>query len=178
MARIFSKQPFKIALFRRARSTKTKPGVLICSDCGAIYFLKAWRHANSLPGRIWKASANARDWKVTNTTCPACMLVTNKMYGGEITVEDAPQQTEYNLRRLVQSYCRREYGKNCQHRLIDMKKIGNTLHITTTENQLAAKLARKIAQVFHVAHKITHIKEPSDVIRATIVFPRQLAMVA
>ena len=62
-------------------------------------------------------------------------------------------------------------AKDPMDRLIDIKKSGKMLTITTTENQLALKLAKKIKEVFKKVDMATKFaKESHDDVLITLIF--------
>ncbi len=72
---------------------------------------------------------------------------------------------------LTENFCQRAWQKDPLDRLISLKKDKEDLVITTTENQMAQRLAKKIKDSFNkVILKIDHHKEPSDVTTILVTF--------
>ncbi|MEK7481900.1 MAG: hypothetical protein AAB607_00910, partial [Patescibacteria group bacterium] len=152
----------KIILRRREEREipKGKAGVVFCKDCGAVYYKKSWHH-------------NLRDYKnfskdlpVSFVLCPACEMIKNNQFEGRIIIENIPAKNSEDLRHLIEGFCHRAYLRDPLDRLIKIKKpkVG-VLEIITTENQLAAKLAKKIKEVFKkITEKISYSASPSDVV--------------
>jgi len=137
--------------------SKSGPGLIFCDGCQAVYYKKSWHH-------------NLRNYKnlkenlpVKFLLCPACRMIKNKQFEGEIIVKNAPARIKNNLINLVKAFCRRAYQKDPLDRLIAVKETRDGIKITTTENQLAVKLAKKIKDVFKkVKLKISYSPAPSD----------------
>jgi chlorite dismutase len=74
---------------------------------------------------------------------------------------------------LVEAFGRRAKQKDNQHRIISIKKNKSDLVITTTENQLAVKIAKKIKNTFKKTDiKISYSPAPSDVVYIKLDFKK------
>ena len=138
-----------------------------CRMCKAVYFNKSWHHGNQVSVGSVKKSHFA--W---TTRCPACKMTESQRFEGLITITNIPARSGRNLLRLIRDYTDRAYAKDCQHRLIEvMKQDPSTWIVSTTDNQLASRLALKIGEAFdHVNVKLSYSPEPSDRIRAMVDF--------
>jgi len=106
-----------------------------------VLFKKEWHHPDS------KLLEQARlGWKkgVRFTTCPACMMIKNHTYEGEVIIRNIPKKFEGELFRLITAYCTRATKRDPQDRVIAIKKQRGGYRVTTTEDELAVKLAKKI----------------------------------
>lgn len=144
---------------------KGKAGLILCSDCNAAYYKKSW-HKNL---RYFK---NLReDLPIKFVLCPACKMIKNKQFEGEIIVSNIPTASLENLIHLIEAFGHRAYQIDPMHRLISVKKFRAGLTITTTENQMAVQLAKKIKSAFKkVETKISYSPSPSDVVYIKISF--------
>lgn len=138
-----------------------------CRVCKAIYFNKSWHHGDQINIDVVKKNHFA--W---TTRCPACKMVESHRFEGLITIQNIPGRLSKELLRLVKEYSNRAYEKDCQHRLIEvLKQDPKTWIVTTTENQLANKLARKISESFdHVDVKVSYSPEPREVVKVLVDF--------
>jgi len=144
---------------------KGKLGLVFCSECNAVYFKKSWHH------NLRNYKNLREDLPIKFAVCPACQMIKNKQFEGEIIIENAPSKIQNELINLIKSFCRRAYEKNPMHRLIEIKNSPRGIRITTTENQLAVKLAKKIKEVFKKAEmKISYSSAPSDVVYIKLEF--------
>ena len=147
---------------------KALKGLTVCEVCNNVFFKKSWHHADSHPD--FQVELAKKEFH--KTLCPACKMVKENMFEGEIIIEHTPEKIEEELINLISGYCERAMKHDPQHRLIKIeKKPGGWLRITTTEDQLAGKLAEKIKDTFHKADvKISYSAEPQEVCRAKVVF--------
>lgn len=98
-------------------------------------------------------------------------MIKNKQFEGEIVVQNAPKKIIGDLTRLAEKFGQRAYRRDPLDRLIEIKNAKDGLKITTTENQLTVKMAKKINDVFKKAKlKITYSPAPSDVVYIKLVF--------
>lgn len=149
----------------RREFPKGAKGVVFCGTCGIAYYKKSWHHNL----RYFKSFE--KDMPVVFRTCPACQMIKNKQYEGKVTLVNVPARIEGEVERLIRGYGERAYRRDPLDRVIGAKKTGNGLEVTTTENQLAQKLARKVAETFKSARlKVSHSAHPSDVAFITVTF--------
>ena len=133
-------------------------GVIVCPVCHSVYYKKSWHHPN----------LNSK-FKILNSKiqlCPACRMIEDKEFEGQLTISGFPPDLKMDLIQLIKNFCQRAFERDPMDRLIGIKTESDGLTITTTENQLAVKLAKKIKEVFNkykVQIKISYSPEPSDV---------------
>jgi len=141
----------------RRGNKESKGGIVFCATCNAVYYKKSWHH-------------NLRNYKnlhedlgVSFALCPACTAIKNNEYEGRIIISSIPKAITEHLENLVHAFTHRAYQKDPMDRLIAIKKAGSGMEITTTENQLAVKLAKKIEEVFKKATaRITYARSSRD----------------
>ncbi len=144
---------------------KGKLGLIFCKECEAVYYKKSWHH-------------NLRNYKklkenlpVNFSLCPACQMIKNKQFEGEIIVKNVPEKIKKDLINLIKAFSQKAYERDPMDRLIAIKETKEGTRITTTENQLAVKLAKKIKDVFKkVNMKISYSPQPSDVVYIKLTF--------
>lgn len=145
-----------------------KKGILMCSDCGAAYYEKSWHHS------LLKIKSVKKDTPVDFSLCPACKMVKNHQFEGEVTILNIPSKQRAELINFIEGFCERAYDRDPMDRLIEIKKSGDSLVVTTTENQLANKLGRKIKNLFNnVKAETKFIAAPGDVGRVRIEFSKK-----
>lgn len=133
-------------------------GVIACPTCHSVYYKKSWHHNQN--------KASNTKFQISKKLCPACQMIKDKEFEGRLTVNGFPSNLKEDLNKLIKNFCQRAFERDPIDRLIDIKIDSNNLIITTTENQLAVKLAKKIKEVFNkykVQIKISYSPEPSDV---------------
>ena len=140
-------------------------GLVLCKNCNAACFKKSWHH------NLRNYKDERRDQQIKFVICPACKMIKNKQFEGEVTVCNAPVKNQESLINLAEAFCHRAYKRDSQHRLIAIKKSKNDITITTTENQLVQQLARKIQSTFKgVKKQISYSPKPSDVVYIKLTF--------
>ncbi len=146
---------------------KTKKGMQACKKCRAYFYKKSWHH--DLPG-VKKGERRILP-VFASVLCPACQMIQNRQYEGKVIVEGAPAHFLEEIINLINAYGARAYRSDTQHRIIKVQTTKAGIVVTTTENQLAIKLAKKIKATFHAAKlMVIHLKDPSDVELARVIF--------
>lgn len=168
MGEIFRK-PHNIKLPKSQHEVEefsAEKGLVLCKDCGVCYYKKRW-HAG-----LEKLNLPEKDQPMHFASCPACTMINNKQYEGRVTIKNFPDNQSEQLEKLVEGFGNRAYDRDPMDRVIEIKKLGNgNWQITTTENELANKLAHKIKDTFNkLKSEIRFAPEPSDVAEITIKF--------
>jgi len=146
---------------------KAEYSLAVCKKCGALYYKKSWHH-----GTDALFGGEKKKLRIQSVLCPADMMIQEKLFEGELIIENIPERLRQELIRLIHAYGERAYKRDCQHRVIAIEKRGkNAIRVTTTENQLANKLAKKIKSVFNkVAYAVQYSKEPYETERIHVKF--------
>ncbi len=133
-------------------------GIIVCPVCHSVYYKKSWHHNQN-------KDSNAKP-QIAKKLCPACQMIKDKEFEGQLVINNFPSNPKTDLIKLIKNFCQRAFERDPLDRLIDIQTKSGNLIITTTENQLAVKLAKKIKEVFNkykVQIKISYSPEPSDV---------------
>ena len=138
---------------------KGKKDVLVCKKCNAVYWYKSWHH------RLQDYPELSEKIDLKFTICPACQMVKDKKYEGEVVLEGVPEKLTQEVMNTVKNIGDEAYKRDCQDRIISVQKTnkGSGMRILTTENQLAVQLAKKLSQTFKGSVKIQYSKEESVV---------------
>lgn len=140
-------------------------GLLICKVCKAVYFKKRWLHG------LEKIKSENQNLSVVFKTCPACALIETKQFEGKISIENASEKNQKEIIDFVKAYGKRAWERDPMDRVISIVKNKKEIIITTTENQLALKLSRKLKQMLSKSTKdISFSPGPSDVVYVKIKF--------
>ncbi len=146
---------------------EAEKGIVLCERCHGVLYKKQWHHADSKHVPVAKLSG----LPVHMRLCPACKMIINKQWEGEIFVEAIPQKYEAEVLHLAAAYGKRAEKHDSQDRIIEIKKENARYHIKTTENQLAVKLAKKIHQVFPKTElQISYAPDPYESARIVLKF--------
>ena len=98
-------------------------------------------------------------------------MIKERLFEGKILLKNVPKKEEREILNFVSAYGQRAWDRDPMHRVIAAKKTSEGIVVTTTENQLANKMARKLAQVFNkVTKEISFSPGPSDIVYITITF--------
>jgi len=96
-------------------------------------------------------------------------MIKDRRFEGKITIKKVPQKVSAELVNLATTFSHRAYQKDPLDRLIGVKPIAGGFEVTTTEKQLAVKLAKKIRDVFKkVTMKISYAKSSSEIVFITL----------
>ncbi len=169
-----------------------KVDVLTCKECAAVYWYKSWHHNLNQISNLKSQKLESKIKRIKFTICPACQMIKDKKYEGEIILENAPENYKKDIKRLVENFGKEAFKKDPMDRIIsikeektfrpsDSRKRGalsrkefkgmKHIRILTTENQLAQRLAEKIHETFGKKLKMSIIhSHQEDVIRTRIVF--------
>lgn len=147
-----SNSRFQTSRVQKREFPQGKKGVVFCKICNVVYFNKSWHH------NLRYHPALREDLPVAFTICPACLMTQNKKYEGRIRLINVPPQAQENLENLIHAFTHCAYGKDPMDRLIAIKHSGTNMEVTTTENQLAVRLAKKIKDT----HKKTRMSVSYD----------------
>lgn len=146
-------------------------GVTVCPECHNVLYKKEWHH----PGHASIARTKHDGGKVRRTACPACIMIKNRLFEGEVFIENFPYRHREELLNLIRAFGKRAEGIDPQDRIIRVDETAGAYRVTTTENQMAVKLAKKIREVFNtVKVRISYAPEPAEVSRIRVFFIERL----
>ena len=147
---------------------RERKGIAVCLKCRNVHFKKKW-HAS-----LEDLRKHAKDKILAVTrkeTCPACAMIKGHLYEGEVFVEGFPARFHTDLLNLINNFGERATSQDPQDRIIKIEKNAKGFRITTTENQLADRLAKKIKDAFNtVKIHFSHSKEPYEFDQVHVVF--------
>lgn len=166
------KSTYNVEKFAPRREKREFPkgfkGIHLCKMCGAVYYRKAWRHNLALKNyrKIIK------NFPIKKFICPADLMIKHRQFEGEIKIFNIPAKIKSDLMNLIKYFGERAYQKNDQHRIIKIKHpTKHNITATTTENQMALQLAKKIKSTFKKNKMaISYSPQPSDVVYIKIEF--------
>lgn len=173
MSRI-ARQPYSAKLPQQNRTAEHEEywqehkGITKCPVCGNVHFKKRWFASED----ELKRSLNVRKLSVAEKKlCPACHMIKDHLFEGELLIEGFPDRHRVELLHLVQNFGDRALAIDPQHRIIQIEENAGVYRVTTTENQLVDRIAKKIKDVFNkVEVHISHSAEPSEVDRVRVRF--------
>ena len=163
-----------------------KIDIIICKECGAVYYYKNW-HSKL---ETYKELKEIKPLKFT--VCPACQMIKDKKYEGEIILENVPENIREDIKNLAENFGKRAQERDPLDRIISIEEIKVKrptaqrkrkavsreefkglidIRILFTENQLAQRLAKKLNETFSKKLKvlISHSHQ-EDIVRIKITF--------
>lgn len=142
------------------RETK---GMTKCPECGNVHYKKRWYAS---PEEVMAILMVHKLPITRKKLCPACKMVHDRTFEGELVLDGFPDDHRKELLSLIRNFGERARVKDPQHRIIDILEMTSRYRVTTTENQLAVKIAKKVKDVFNkVDVRISHSAEPYEVNR-------------
>jgi len=164
------KKPYDVKLPKAQHEAEEfgagRKGLVMCEKCNAVYFKKSWHH-DLASIKI----SERKDLPIHFVLCPACQMIKNRQYEGRLIIKNVPEKLTEELEKLIEGFGRRAYDRDPMDRLIEIKKNKSEWIVTTTENQLANKLAKKIKDSFNQVGLKTHfVGDNSDVAEVSVEF--------
>lgn len=144
-----------------------KKEFIFCPHGEAVYYRKSWHHTE----KFFRNPPSLQGKDMRFKLCPAHQMIKNKQYEGEIVIKNIPAKFRRELLNFVENFGERAMRRDVLDRLLELRMTNDKLRITTSENQLAQKLAQKISEAFKkkVVFKISRAQK-SDVVRIRIDF--------
>lgn len=145
-----------------------KRGFIFCPRGEAVYYKKSWHHM----GEFFNNPPNLKgDENIRFKLCPAHEMEKNKQYEGEVVIKNIPAKFRKELINLIENMGEHAIRRDVLDRVLELRSKKQELRITTSENQLAQKIAQKISEVFKkkVNIKISRMKE-GDMLCVHVVF--------
>lgn len=143
---------------------KGKKDIIICPKCDSVYFYKSWHHHLK---DYQKLSENKN---LKFVVCPACRMIADKKYEGEIIIENIPKNLKKDIINTIKNVGKIGFERDSQDRIISISTLNSSkIRVTTTENQLAVRIGKKIKSAFKSKVKIQYSKKES-IARVKIIF--------
>ena len=115
-----------------------------------------WRHSLELE-RVAANPNRALQFR----RCPACDMARNKLFEGELVVRGVPAQARAMVRKTVENVGLEAFRRDPMDRILTMTEENGVLRVTTSENQLVQKMARKLKGAFRIDYQPKFSKEES-----------------
>lgn len=165
MKRILPKNfPWHFSKFRKqkAETGKSKKDSLACRDCEAFYWHKSWHHS------LANCPDISEDKNIEFTICPACQMIKDGRYEGEIIIENVAEQKREEIENLISNFGETAFQRDPMDRIISIETVAKGMtRVLTTENQMAQQLAKKIKKTFKGEITLIHSKKEAT-LRAKI----------
>lgn len=142
-----------------------KQGILMCSDCNAVYFEKSWHH------ELEEYKHIDPDKNIKFVRCPADEMKRKGLFEGQVTIENIPVGKEKEIINQIRNIGNRAFERDVLDRILDLHYLGNKIDVKTSENQLALSIGKEVVR----AHKNSDVKiefSEEDVARVRVWWPK------
>ena len=142
---------------------KGRKGIPVCKFCDAVYWKKSWHHSiNDFEGID-------KEKDIKFIICPACQMIEDNKYEGEVIIENVPVEKREKLENLINKFGENAFDRDPMDRIISIQTIAKgMIRVLTTENQMAQQLVKKIGKTFKGKVSFLHSKREST-LRAKII---------
>lgn len=129
------------------KKIKGKGSVILCSECGAIYYDKHWR-ANVKMSVLLKKQKG-----VTKEVCLECKMAKDTKRGdvnceGEVILKNIGAKEKAEMFNLINNIGERAAKRDPEDRILKIEEKKNEIRILTSENQLAVSIGKQVARAF------------------------------
>lgn len=165
------KKPQRDGQAKRDEIWKEHKGMAICRYCENVRIKKQWHHGvEDVGGQVNKETMD----NIKKEVCPACSTIRQNMFAGEVLIENFPERFRDELLNLISNFGRDATKRDPQARIITVGTTEKGYRVTTTENQMASRLAKKIKKVFNaVKIDFSHSSEPYEVNRVRVEYKKE-----
>jgi len=115
-----------------------KADFLICPDCSAVYDDKHWKKS-----LVEVRDANEQK-RISFQRCPACKMIHDRKFEGQVIAEGIPAHRMEEILVRIRHVGDRGRSRDPLDRIIAVRRRGQRIEVTTTENQLAVRVAKEI----------------------------------
>jgi hypothetical protein len=120
------------------RSETKLRGPVCCSQCGATYLRGRWR---------WE---RLRPAPPATATCPACRRINDRYPAGELHLTgDFVLAHADEIVNLIRNVEKNESADHALHRIIDLKRSGAEITVTTTDLHLPRRIGHALEDAWH-----------------------------
>ena len=137
-----------------------KAAFVVCPSCGAVYDDKHWK-ASFAHVRSTKATK-----RVAFSHCPACAMIRDGKYEGQIIARDIPLKRMPDVLARIHHMSVLARERDPMDRVITVRRQGNRLEVTTTENQLAVRIGKALRGIVG-GQLLIRWSRGEDVVRCT-----------
>lgn len=119
-----------------------------CERCMAIFFDGHWHKLKSKA----VVSVLKKEVAVLHDVCEACRIE-SAAHGpvgavGEVRIAEVPERIRRDVLRTVANVGRTAISRDPEERIISIDEVGKGYRVTTTENQLAVRIGKKLDSAF------------------------------
>jgi len=123
-----------------------KKEYIICDDCGAVYYDKAWHH--ELGDDVKHIRKNLDKKQVKFVLCPACKWKKDKVFEGELILENIPSAKYQEIKNAINNIDKEAQRRDPLDRILWKKEKKNEMRLYLSENQLTVFMGKKLKESF------------------------------
>lgn len=126
---------------------KGKDSVILCSNCGAVYYDKHW-HTNVKMSAVLKKQKG-----VPKELCLECKMGKDIKRGGvncegEVILKNISAKDKPEMLNLIKNIGERAVKRDPEDKIIKIDEKKGEIKVLTTENQLAVSVGKQVARAF------------------------------
>src|SRR3989344_5773319 len=136
---------------QRSRKEESEFGLagkefVLCSGCGSVYFDKSWHHRLEDD----KESHLKEDRRAKFELCPACKMKRDKVFEGELVVKLKAESLKHkaDILNTIKNSDDQARERDPMDRVLWSEEREDSIHIFTSENQLAVRIGKKLESSF------------------------------
>lgn len=140
--------------------------VLICPEQDAVYHKKSWHHFSRFFTKPLR-----REKQFRFKFCPVHELLLHRQFEGEVVITGLPSPFRREALNLIENIGAEAYRRDVLDRVLGVVSRGDTVRVTTSENQTAKRIAAKLAARFKKRTNVKiHRGRNGEVMRVTVAF--------
>lgn len=148
---------------------RLKRGPVQCRKCGSIAFRGRWYCSSD---KMVVDLKKGKDIKIV--LCPACFMIQEGKYLGELIIENIPEIKKEELINLIKNFCDLSFEENPIKRLISSEEIARgIIRVLVTDKRMIKRLADKLKKIYKLKAKIIHSPR-EHFVRIRLVFASSL----
>ena len=157
--------PWHFPKKKKEGDKKGKKDIVVCPECECFYWYKSWHHS------LEDYSELREDKEVRFELCPACKMIKEEKFEGELILENCPEEKKEEITNFVENFAKEEYKRDPLARIVSIEDIAKgMMRITFTQNQVAKKLAKRFKKTFKTKNRVIFSKKDKT-IRIFCLFP-------
>ncbi len=143
---------------------KGKDSVILCPNCGAIYYDKHWRVNAKMSALLKKQKG------VMKELCLECKMAKDTKqaganFEGEVVLKNVGAEEKAEMLNLIKNIGERATKRDPEDRIIKIDEKKNEIRVLTSENQLAIAIGKQVARAFKGGELEIKFSEGDQVVR-------------
>ena len=123
---------------KKESAKKHGKNLIFCSECGIVYFNKAWHH------NLRNLKSIKEDAGVKFILCPVCQMIKNNDWRGELIISNLSKKYFQEVKNLIDNTVKMAFEKNPLERIIKKEAKSDSYRVLVSENQLIHRLVHEL----------------------------------